>query len=210
MAHTQALTCGRWHTRCLHATVSGNQHGQERASTALGGARSSAPPCISKMPAQAGLARRGLSVCPVTQLVSPPWHSLSCSKFAPRSAPSPSRKCQKGIQAIHAPPEQARRLQAEAPSESDDQAGTLRGSQPAEGNSETGPPADDFKWAQNWYPVAVEQDIDKRLPLGVTILGKAVVVWWDRNREVDRKKSGVWRAFLDLCPHRLAPLSEGL
>lgn len=101
-------------------------------------------------------------------------------------------------------------MQAEAPSESDDQAGTLRGSQPAEDNSETGPPADDFKWAQNWYPVAVERDIDKRLPLGVTILGKAVVVWWDRNGEVDGKKSGVWRAFLDLCPHRLAPLSEGL
>jgi pheophorbide a oxygenase len=34
------------------------------------------------------------------------------------------------------------------------------------------------------------------------ILGRKVVVWYD-------KEAAAWRTFLDMCPHRLAPLSEG-
>lgn len=45
-------------------------------------------------------------------------------------------------------------------------------------------------------------DLDKRMPHGKTILGIDVVVWWDRNENS-------WQVFEDLCPHRLAPLSEG-
>ncbi|KAL4034858.1 hypothetical protein IC575_003527 [Cucumis melo] len=45
-------------------------------------------------------------------------------------------------------------------------------------------------------------DLDKRVPQGKTVMGIDVVVWWDKN------ESG-WKVFDDLCPHRLAPLSEG-
>lgn len=34
------------------------------------------------------------------------------------------------------------------------------------------------------------------------ILGRKVVIWYD-------KVAGKWQTFLDMCPHRLAPLSEG-
>eukprot|EP00850_Spirogloea_muscicola_P024025 SM000425S15897 [mRNA] locus=s425:12918:16164:- [translate_table: standard] len=49
---------------------------------------------------------------------------------------------------------------------------------------------------------AVIMDLDRRLPQAITLLGRPVVLWWDRN-------NSKWQAFLDQCPHRLAPLSEG-
>ncbi|CAN1298080.1 Protochlorophyllide-dependent translocon component 52, chloroplastic [Linum perenne] len=45
-------------------------------------------------------------------------------------------------------------------------------------------------------------DMDKRILLGKTVLGLHLVVWRDR-------KEDVWKGFADMCPHRLAPLSEG-
>ena len=45
-------------------------------------------------------------------------------------------------------------------------------------------------------------DLDKRVPHGKTVMGIDVVVWWDKNESA-------WKVFDDLCPHRLAPLSEG-
>ncbi|CAN1179848.1 Protochlorophyllide-dependent translocon component 52, chloroplastic [Linum perenne] len=45
-------------------------------------------------------------------------------------------------------------------------------------------------------------DLDKRIPLGKTVLGLDLVVWWDRNENA-------WKVFNDMCPHRLAPLSQG-
>ncbi|XP_078429934.1 ACD1-like protein [Wolffia australiana] len=59
-----------------------------------------------------------------------------------------------------------------------------------------------FDWFDHWYPVAAICDLDKRVPHGKTVLGLDVVVWWDRSEEK-------WQVFNDLCPHRLAPLSEG-
>lgn len=35
----------------------------------------------------------------------------------------------------------------------------------------------------------------------IQLLGKRFVVWADKERQ--------WHCFEDLCPHRLAPLSEG-
>lgn len=46
------------------------------------------------------------------------------------------------------------------------------------------------------------QDMDPSIPHPLTILGQPVVLWYDRNE-------AKWRCFLDQCPHRLAPLSEG-
>ncbi|KAJ8760113.1 hypothetical protein K2173_010969 [Erythroxylum novogranatense] len=45
-------------------------------------------------------------------------------------------------------------------------------------------------------------DLDKRLPHAKRAIGLDIVVWWDRNEST-------WRVFDDVCPHRLAPLSEG-
>ncbi|EFJ09200.1 hypothetical protein SELMODRAFT_130316 [Selaginella moellendorffii] len=59
-----------------------------------------------------------------------------------------------------------------------------------------------FDWNSEWYPVAIEQELDKGVPHAVTILGNELVVWWDRNGKN-------WQVFSDKCPHRLAPLSEG-
>jgi nitrite reductase/ring-hydroxylating ferredoxin subunit len=59
-----------------------------------------------------------------------------------------------------------------------------------------------FDWNLEWYPVAVPDELDKRIPNPVRVLGKDLVVWWDRN-------GGTWQVWDDKCPHRLVPLSEG-
>ncbi|XP_040378816.1 protochlorophyllide-dependent translocon component 52, chloroplastic-like [Oryza brachyantha] len=57
-----------------------------------------------------------------------------------------------------------------------------------------------FDWLDQWYPVAPVCDLDPRAPHGRTVLGLRVVAWFD---------GGEWRVMDDMCPHRLAPLSEG-
>ncbi|CAN0911016.1 Protochlorophyllide-dependent translocon component 52, chloroplastic [Linum grandiflorum] len=47
-----------------------------------------------------------------------------------------------------------------------------------------------------------ECDLDKRVPHAKKVMGIDVVLWWDRNENA-------WKVFDDMCPHRLAPLSEG-
>lgn len=64
-----------------------------------------------------------------------------------------------------------------------------------------GTPADS-PWRRAWYPVAFLADLDPSRPTAFTLLGDDLVLWWDRAG--DR-----WRAFADVCPHRLVPLSEG-
>lgn len=61
---------------------------------------------------------------------------------------------------------------------------------------------DEFDWQEAWYPVHYLQDLDKSQPTPFTLLGKDIVIWWD-------KQTQSWQAFLDQCPHRLARLSEG-
>jgi phenylpropionate dioxygenase-like ring-hydroxylating dioxygenase large terminal subunit len=57
-------------------------------------------------------------------------------------------------------------------------------------------------WRRAWYPVAYLKDLDRRRPTAFTLLGEDLVLWWDAQ-------GGSWRAFADVCPHRLVPLSEG-
>ncbi len=59
-----------------------------------------------------------------------------------------------------------------------------------------------FNFLQHWYPIAPLEDLDPKRPTPVTILGHRLVVWKPTNSEQ-------YRVFLDQCPHRLAPLSEG-
>lgn len=59
-----------------------------------------------------------------------------------------------------------------------------------------------FDWQEAWYPIFYVQDLDPTQLHSFTLLGQDLVIWWDRA-------AATWRAFLDQCPHRLAPLSEG-
>ncbi|WP_071187835.1 Rieske 2Fe-2S domain-containing protein [Trichormus sp. NMC-1] len=59
-----------------------------------------------------------------------------------------------------------------------------------------------FDWQEVWYPVHYVEDLDKSQPTRFTLLERDLVLWWDNHEQM-------WRAFLDQCPHRLAPLSEG-
>ncbi|MEO1003330.1 MAG: Rieske 2Fe-2S domain-containing protein [Cyanobacteria bacterium J06638_7] len=57
-------------------------------------------------------------------------------------------------------------------------------------------------WQQQWYAVGCLQDLDRRRPFAFTLLDQDLVIWWDGACEQ-------WRAFADVCPHRLVPLSQG-
>jgi phenylpropionate dioxygenase-like ring-hydroxylating dioxygenase large terminal subunit len=57
-------------------------------------------------------------------------------------------------------------------------------------------------WRDRWYPVAYLRDLDRRRPAAFTLLEQDLVLWWEPS-------GGRWRAFADVCPHRLVPLSEG-
>lgn len=57
-----------------------------------------------------------------------------------------------------------------------------------------------FSWRDNWYPVSLIEDLDPALPTPFQLLGRDIVLWFDKSR-------GEWVAFDDKCPHRLAPLS---
>lgn len=60
-----------------------------------------------------------------------------------------------------------------------------------------------FSWRDHWYPVSLVEDLDLGLPTPFQLLGRDLVLWFDKaNQE--------WVAFDDKCPHRLAPLSVRL
>ncbi|KAG6629751.1 hypothetical protein I3843_14G107800 [Carya illinoinensis] len=59
-----------------------------------------------------------------------------------------------------------------------------------------------FAWRDHWYPVSLIEDLDPLLPTPFQLLGRDLVLWFDRSARE-------WVAFDDKCPHRLAPLSEG-
>ncbi|HEY9888682.1 MAG TPA: Rieske 2Fe-2S domain-containing protein, partial [Candidatus Obscuribacterales bacterium] len=62
--------------------------------------------------------------------------------------------------------------------------------------------SDRFDWAEAWYPVHYIDDLDQTRPTRFTLLGQDIVIWWEPI-------AATWRVFVDQCPHRLAPLSEG-
>ena len=59
-----------------------------------------------------------------------------------------------------------------------------------------------FDWQEAWYPVYYIEDLDNSKLTRFTLLGRDIVIWWDKN-------ASCWSVFEDKCPHRLAPLSEG-
>lgn len=59
-----------------------------------------------------------------------------------------------------------------------------------------------FNFFQHWYPISPIEDVDPACPTSVVLLGRRLVVWKPPSSEK-------YCVFLDQCPHRLAPLSEG-
>jgi phenylpropionate dioxygenase-like ring-hydroxylating dioxygenase large terminal subunit len=57
-------------------------------------------------------------------------------------------------------------------------------------------------WKRHWYPLACLQDLDPSRPHAFTLLEQDLVLWWEAATQR-------WRAFADVCPHRLVPLSDG-
>lgn len=53
-----------------------------------------------------------------------------------------------------------------------------------------------------WYQAGWSEEVTQDKPLVRTLLGDPVLLW--------RDSEGVLRAVLDMCPHRFAPLSEGM
>ena len=58
-----------------------------------------------------------------------------------------------------------------------------------------------FDFFQQWYPLLPIEDIEPQKPTTATLLGIPLVIW--------KSPTSHYRVFLDRCPHRLAPLSEG-
>lgn len=48
--------------------------------------------------------------------------------------------------------------------------------------------------------MAFMDDLDPKKPSKVELLGSNYVIWADHDKN--------WHCFQDICPHRLAPLSE--
>jgi phenylpropionate dioxygenase-like ring-hydroxylating dioxygenase large terminal subunit len=86
------------------------------------------------------------------------------------------------------------------------------------------PTFEQFNWFKAWYPIVPVNILDPEKPHSFELLGQAIVVWNDapvegvttfqskksRPRRAKRQSaSGTWRAFVDECPHRKVPLSEG-
>lgn len=67
-----------------------------------------------------------------------------------------------------------------------------------------------FDWWKQWYPVALTRDLDSAVPTKVTLLGRDLVLWKEgAAAAAGTGSSPAWRCFIDRCPHRMAPLSEG-
>ena len=60
----------------------------------------------------------------------------------------------------------------------------------------------EFNFFQHWYPISPLEDLNPLEPTAVQLLGLHLVVWKPPS-------SPTYQVFLNQCPHRLAPLSEG-
>jgi len=62
-----------------------------------------------------------------------------------------------------------------------------------------------------WFPIGPPSTLDKTLPFSIEVAGEKLVVWNNNNPlevETNLPTKG-WSVMRDICPHRLAPLSQG-
>ena len=52
-------------------------------------------------------------------------------------------------------------------------------------------------------------DLPRDRPLRIMLLGVGLVVWYEKHADHASDPAEGFRVFVDACPHRLAPLSEG-
>jgi len=68
-----------------------------------------------------------------------------------------------------------------------------------------------YDFQRQWYPVGVVSDFNrfvaKREPIRIDLLGKRYAVW--KKDFKSKEETDDWSVTLDICPHRLAPLTEG-
>lgn len=91
-------------------------------------------------------------------------------------------------------------------------------------SSTTPSASDEFNWFKAWHPVVPIEYLDIEKPHAFKLLGMDIVIWNDgpidspnptfqsrkeRANKKAKKVEGQWRAFVDACPHRKVPLSEG-
>ncbi|CAL4944971.1 unnamed protein product [Urochloa decumbens] len=135
------------------------------------------------------LPRHGIPLPPPPPLPRPGRHSLPFAAGAPLSSRTPTN----ATATVRAQGRRRRRRGARL-SASETTPRAEAAPSPAE--------QEQFDWLDHWYAFAPVCDLDPGAPHGKTVLGLAVVAWYDRG-------AGEWRVFDDACPHRLAPLSEG-
>ena len=58
-----------------------------------------------------------------------------------------------------------------------------------------------FSWTKQWYPVTPINYLNSSVPTAITVLGKKLVIWRDKDQK--------WIVMDDTCPHKLAQLSKG-
>ena len=52
-----------------------------------------------------------------------------------------------------------------------------------------------------WIPILPTSNVDSKYPIPVTVAGVRLVAW--------KSAESNWSVMSDVCPHRLAPLSQG-
>jgi phenylpropionate dioxygenase-like ring-hydroxylating dioxygenase large terminal subunit len=59
-----------------------------------------------------------------------------------------------------------------------------------------------------WLPIAVTSTIDESYPMEIEVAGEKYVIWRNKQPAAQNTEQG-WSVMRNICPHRLAPLSEG-
>ena len=60
-----------------------------------------------------------------------------------------------------------------------------------------------------WIPLGSASSLDGLTPLQVQVCGLDLVVWQHKKKDAKKGNAPTFSAFMDACPHRLAPLSQG-
>jgi hypothetical protein len=60
-----------------------------------------------------------------------------------------------------------------------------------------------------WIPLGSASCLDGLTPTQITVCGLDLVVWQSKDKSSKKGDLGTFSAFMDACPHRLAPLSQG-
>ena len=59
-----------------------------------------------------------------------------------------------------------------------------------------------------WFAIGAIDTFNEKLPFDITIASNKLAVW-NNPLDKDNLLTGGWSVMLDVCPHRLAPLSQG-